>query len=304
MASNLEQQEIRRNWLDLPSDVTANILNRIGIFDILENAQKVCTAWYKICKDPALWRVLNMNDLWNSHFSLYTSYEKIDMFKQAMDRSQGQLVDITLVYHINARLFPYVADRSSQLRRLELVSGIYTGCLTKDALVKFPLLEELNLYWIQISIEEIETVGRYCPMLKTLKVNQKVPRVWMTDSTTTDEGRSNAIAMAIGENLLELRHLELIGNAMTNIGLKMILDNCHCLEILDLRACYNIDLKGDLGKKCSEQIKNLKLPNDSLVVFPYFNEMASGLVGLVDDYEYILYVDDDFEEFPDYCRSD
>ncbi|KAF5770756.1 putative F-box domain-containing protein [Helianthus annuus] len=46
--SELNLKQEKRNWLDLPSDVTANILNRIGMVDILENAQKVCTAWRKI----------------------------------------------------------------------------------------------------------------------------------------------------------------------------------------------------------------------------------------------------------------
>ncbi|KAJ0841944.1 putative F-box domain-containing protein [Helianthus annuus] len=61
-STSIPKQE-ERNWLDLPSDVTANILNRIGMVDILENAQKVCTAWRKICKDPPMWRVINMNDI-------------------------------------------------------------------------------------------------------------------------------------------------------------------------------------------------------------------------------------------------
>ncbi|MFS8012535.1 putative F-box domain-containing protein [Helianthus anomalus] len=54
--SKLNMKQEKKNWLDLPSDVTFNILNRIGMVDILENAQKVCTAWRKICKDPTMWR--------------------------------------------------------------------------------------------------------------------------------------------------------------------------------------------------------------------------------------------------------
>ncbi|KAJ0657686.1 putative F-box domain-containing protein [Helianthus annuus] len=89
---NLKQEE--RNWLDLPSDVTFNILNRIGMVDILENAQKVCTAWRKICKDPTMWRVINMN-----HFlrRAIPEVSAVQICKHAVDRSQGQLVDITIV---------------------------------------------------------------------------------------------------------------------------------------------------------------------------------------------------------------
>ncbi|KAJ0657684.1 putative leucine-rich repeat domain superfamily [Helianthus annuus] len=159
--------------------------------------------------------------------------------------------------------------RSSQLRRLEMAHQFFLGKLTTAALMKFPLLEELNLYEITISKEEIETVGRYCPMLKTLKVNQ---RGYVGSLTGYSE-----IAIAIGQNLLGIRHLELIGNKMTNVGLRVILDNCHHLETLDLRECFCIDLKGDLGKQCSKQIKYLKLPNDSLEDYPYIYVTKSEL---------------------------
>lgn len=101
----MKQEE--RNWLDLPCDVTANILKRLDMVDLLENAQKVCTVWCKISKDPAMWRVINMNDIWC--YVLIRSITK--MCKHAVDRSQGQLVDITLVYDNNVDLLQHVADR-------------------------------------------------------------------------------------------------------------------------------------------------------------------------------------------------
>ncbi|MFS8012538.1 putative F-box domain, leucine-rich repeat domain superfamily, F-box-like domain superfamily [Helianthus anomalus] len=177
MSSKLNKKQEERNWLDLPSDVTFNILNRIGMVDILENAQKVCIAWRKICKDPAMWRVINMNDI--PIFGAQLS--RVRMCKHAVDRSQGHLVDITIVSAYDAELHLYVADRSSQLRRLEMAHEFFYGKLTTAALMKFPLLEELNLYKTEISKEEIETVGRFCPMLKTLKVNKRGHRFFNAD---------------------------------------------------------------------------------------------------------------------------
>ncbi|KAK1409567.1 hypothetical protein QVD17_36094 [Tagetes erecta] len=254
----MKQEE--RNWLDLPSDLTFNILNRIGMVDILEHAQKVCTAWRKICKDPVMWRVIDMNEV--------SRLEAESICKRAVDRSQGQLVDITLINDYDAQLLLYVADRSSHLRRLEMVYSLFFGSLTEDHLMKFPLLEEVNFYFVGISKEVIKTLGSYCLMLKTLKVNEKPNRSHVYDDT--DE-----IAIAIEQNLVELRHLELVGNRMTNIGLQAILDNCHQLQTLDLRACFNIALNGDLEKKCFEQIKYLKFPKDSLQGCPYICETDS-----------------------------
>ncbi|XP_022748737.1 putative F-box/LRR-repeat protein 22 [Durio zibethinus] len=45
-----------RNWLELPLDVTASNLSRLGAFEI------VCSQWRKICKEP-LWRSIDMRNL-------------------------------------------------------------------------------------------------------------------------------------------------------------------------------------------------------------------------------------------------
>ncbi|KAJ9560255.1 hypothetical protein OSB04_005415 [Centaurea solstitialis] len=256
-----EQRQVMqptRNWLELPSDVIANILSRVGVRDILENAQNVCTVWQKICKDPSMWRVICI---------YYPDLRVIDkdfaMCKQAVDRSQGQLIDITIgdfgIFG-DDELLQYVANRSSQLRCLKIITIDTFMCRSWiEALKKFPLLEELSLYSNHISKEIVETVGCYCPSLKTLKLNEGDIAFYMQGVVSCDK-----TAITIGENLHELEHLELIGNRMSNTGLQVILDGCHHLKSLDLRMCPFIDITGDLGKRCSQQIKCLKLPNDSL----------------------------------------
>ncbi|KAI3684832.1 hypothetical protein L6452_34061 [Arctium lappa] len=71
----------------------------------------------------------------------------------------------------------------------------------------------------------------------------------------------------------------------------VILDGCRQLKSLDLRMCSFIDLKGDLGKRCSQQIKCVKLPDDSLEGCQYIYGYDSNLV---DD------SDDEFDEYYDY----
>ncbi|CAI9302789.1 unnamed protein product [Lactuca saligna] len=174
-----EPKQHERNWLELPSDVMANILYRVGVVDILENAKKVCTTWHKICKDPSMWRVIHMKKvlglseqlqemrkhgvgqsegqffdikvgsfayeqliqkIWWHAMDLSQdqlvdikvvgfAYDKLiqEMFKHAMDQSQGQLDDITIVDFACDELLQYVADRSSQLKRLEFVSCKRSG---------------------------------------------------------------------------------------------------------------------------------------------------------------------------------
>ncbi|XP_076925498.1 putative F-box/LRR-repeat protein 9, partial [Bidens hawaiensis] len=187
------------NWLELPLDLMENILQRNGVLDILENAQKVCTAWREICKGPSLWKVVYIYNLFRDPF-VTTQLNK--MCKHAVDRSQGQLLDLTLINVCDDDLLQYVADRSSQLRRLELV--FYHGKFASEALKKLPLLEELSLVRINITNGEIEAVSRYCPLLKTLKVNKK-PKY-----------SRHEIGFAIGENLPQLTHIQLVGCSIRN----------------------------------------------------------------------------------------
>ncbi|XP_076897365.1 putative F-box/LRR-repeat protein 9 [Bidens hawaiensis] len=259
-----------RNWLNLPSDLMLNILQRVGVIDRLENAQLVCTAWREIYKDPALWRVVYMDRI-AGHYG-YGSKKIQDICKHAVNRSQGQLVDLTTVGFCDYNLLRYVADRCSQLRRVELVLYFFEfSKIWSKVFKKLPLLEELNLVATTIRKKDIEAAGRYCPLLKTFKLNKGAHRAW--GGPHGPESRilsmQNEIAVSIGKNLPGLTHLELVGNSMTNIGLQAILDGCCHLELLDLRRCLYLDLKGDLGKRCLQQIKYLKLPHDSLQGLPY-----------------------------------
>lgn len=68
----------------------------------------MCTTWRKICKDPAMWRVVNMENL-GDLFAMPYDLEK--MCRHAVDRSEGQLVDINVEHFGTDELLLYIADR-------------------------------------------------------------------------------------------------------------------------------------------------------------------------------------------------
>ncbi|MFS7913300.1 putative F-box domain, leucine-rich repeat domain superfamily, F-box-like domain superfamily [Helianthus anomalus] len=291
------QPQTTRNLLELPSDLMVNILQRIGVVDILENAQKVCTAWREICKDPAMWTVVSM-----VCFSGQSRPTCQEMCKHVVDRSQGQLYvaeryefllfsiftncfcqlewlgATLLVFKSNLVIRPlcfFSVNKSSQLRRLEIV--YYFGQTLSEALKKLSLLEELILVNIKMSQKDIEVVGCNCPLLKTLVLNEK--------AFGLSDAEEDVVAVAIGKNLPNLTHLELIGNSMTNVGLQAILDGCCHLESLDLSRCFNFDLKGALRKRCLRHIRCFKAPDDSLAGCQY-PQMYPDLDDDDDDYDY------------------
>ncbi|POO04155.1 LRR domain containing protein [Trema orientale] len=200
----------RRNWLELPREI-------------------VCKTWLEICKDPLVWRTIDMYNIGESGLDMNLDR----LCRLAVDRSCGQLVDITIEYFDEGFI---------------------------ETIAKLPLLEELDLTLCPFSLEPLEAVGRCCTRLKSLKLNCEACNLPIEPD---EEAEINAEVFIISKNMSDLRHLQLIGNLMTNMGLQAILDGCPHLESLDLRRCLNIDLKGDLGKRCFEQIKYLRLPNDS-----------------------------------------
>ena len=94
-------------WIELPGDVIFNILQRLGAEETLRSAKAVCTTWWKVSKDPVLWRVIDFS---NPRQGLFND-EYNTMCRCALDRSQGQLVDLTIQYFGDDALMDYIADR-------------------------------------------------------------------------------------------------------------------------------------------------------------------------------------------------
>ncbi|KAF8052687.1 hypothetical protein N665_1520s0005 [Sinapis alba] len=243
-----EDGECIINWAELPSELTSSILSRLDTVDILENAQKVCTSWYRVCKDPSMWRKIDMRNRRDMGLNLEM------MCRHAVDRSQGGLVEIDIWQFGTDSLLNYIADRSSNLRSLKLVKcSLLTSEGLTEALVNLPLLEELEVSYCLLSVESLKVVGQSLPNLKTLKLNRLYRRLLFMDDDD---------ALAIAETMPRLSHLQLFRNGLTDAGLNAILDNCPNLEHLDLRQCYIINLLGDLKKRCSERIKVFRRPYD------------------------------------------
>ncbi|CAI9095721.1 OLC1v1031717C1 [Oldenlandia corymbosa var. corymbosa] len=70
-------------------------------------------------------------------------------------------------------------------------------------------------------------------------------------------------AHAIAKNHAWIVHLCLFGNKMINLGLLAVLDGCTDLESLDIQKCLGINLGIDLHKRSCQQLKSLRIPNDT-----------------------------------------
>jgi hypothetical protein len=96
------------NWLDLPREITANILSRLSTFDIVKNASIVCPTWWNIFKDPLLWRTIRMTDI-TIFCGHYYQYEHICRY--AVEKSCGHLNDIDIFDFATDDLLELIAQK-------------------------------------------------------------------------------------------------------------------------------------------------------------------------------------------------
>lgn len=283
------------NWLELPPELTSSILQRLTPVEILNSTQTVCLTWRQICKDPSMWKVINItkpDDAWDADHDL------VNLTKQAVHRSSGELVDISLDSFCTDELLHHISQRSSKLQTISLTNCYnITSRGLSHAVKNLTQLENLHLYYISIHVEDIEIIGNNCPNLKSFKLSKEFRRPHI---------ECDGDAIAIANTMPELRHLQLFGNKMTNDGLQAILHNCPHLESLDVRRCFNLNLSGSLAKLCKEQIKDFKRPNDSTENCGFnpqfhgygdFDDMYSSGYSDVNDYsEDEFYEDYDFSD--------
>ncbi|CAF2316239.1 unnamed protein product [Brassica napus] len=105
-----------RKWADLPPELTSLILQRLGAVKIVEKAEKVCRSWHSVCKDPSMWRKIEMCSLDPCH-----SRDKSD--------------DVALA----------IAETMPGLRHLQLFGNKLTEAGLNAILDSCPNLEHLDL---------------------------------------------------------------------------------------------------------------------------------------------------------------
>ncbi|KAL6198444.1 hypothetical protein ACLB2K_028233 [Fragaria x ananassa] len=255
-----------RSWIDLPEDVTASILLRLGTIEILVTALNVCTTWRRICKDPRMWHTIDICDV-SVYGKLPSRYPMDRMCRKAIDLTCGNLVNISVHNFGSDDLLKYITDSCRGIKRLCFEFSDITNYGLKLAAPKLPLLEDLELSQGNYRLDNppfnhirhvyLEVIGRCCPRLKSLKLKE-YNTDWFFDGWDGD-------VLAIAETMHGPHHLQLLGNKITSKGLRAILDGCPLLVSLDLRHCWHIDLDPEREElqRCIDQIENLRLRNDS-----------------------------------------
>ncbi|CAH1448663.1 unnamed protein product [Lactuca virosa] len=98
------------NWLLMPDELMENILQRLNSVEKIRSAGKVCRTWRRICKDPAMWKVVDINK-WRDGSDTNYKLEIEMLTKQAVDLSCGELIDFSIGGFCTDDLLDYIVLR-------------------------------------------------------------------------------------------------------------------------------------------------------------------------------------------------
>ncbi|XBI20936.1 hypothetical protein VPH35_062129 [Triticum aestivum] len=227
-----------RNWAELPLDVISSILHK------LDQLARSKPGPDHVHPEPELWRRINML----GHPDLSRKFNLHGMAHAAVRRSAGRCEAFWCEHAGGHDFLLRLADQAPSLKSLRLISCYkFSDEALTEAMVKFPLLEELELALCSNVGESgvLGVVGKACPQLKSFRLIKDV----LYDSEANDYDKDDE-AMGIA-TMHGLRSLQLFGNSLTNKGLTAILDNCRHLESLDIRHCFNVYMDNTLRTKCA-----------------------------------------------------
>ncbi|KAF3341708.1 putative F-box/LRR-repeat protein 23 [Carex littledalei] len=272
-----------RNWAELHTGVLMVIFLKMGVMDLLRGAGCVCRSWRKVAKEePDLWRSIDMTN----HGYGSDAFMLTDPTRLAIDRSSHRLEEFSLEYlgdRCNKKNNHFInyCYRTSVLKKLCLISCYQ---VSEEAIAETakrqPLLEEIQITFGSFEEKVTEIVGKECPQLKSFKFNNSwfnmpPPHPDDVDEEVFDDDE----ALGIAKTMHQLRHLQLIGNRLTNEGLKAILDGCPHLETLDIRRCYNVNMDADMQARCA-RLKTIRLPGDSVDDYGFEAEVDGSSLAL------------------------
>ncbi|KAG6405666.1 hypothetical protein SASPL_133258 [Salvia splendens] len=157
---------------DLPEELTANILQRLHAEQRLGSAQLVCSTWRRVCKNPAMWRVIDLD---------YRRCEFDIICRCAVDRSQGQLIELKVINMEEYFGFlNYAADRLEHDDDQVSFDALHShededfhgeDFCTKHATAigkSMPNLRHLRLWELYTKNKGVEAILDGCPHLESL----------------------------------------------------------------------------------------------------------------------------------------
>ncbi|KAL9229737.1 hypothetical protein vseg_005172 [Gypsophila vaccaria] len=228
----MEKRLDYRPWDELMPDTLGLIFKSLPLDEILNVVPSVCKSWAKVVRGPYCWQEIDI-----SHWSRYRRPESLDrMLILLIGRSLGSLRQFC-VYGLGTELgLSVIGDNAKNLWNLRLPGSEIKNSMVEQVAGKLSNLTFLDLsYCTKIGAPAVASFGTHCKLLKHFQRNMHPWDVTLR-KCQDDE------AFAIATTMPQLIHLELAYLMVTTTGVLTIISQCHELELLDMKGCWNVKL--------------------------------------------------------------
>ncbi|XP_010274488.1 PREDICTED: F-box/LRR-repeat protein At3g48880-like [Nelumbo nucifera] len=259
--------EEERKWEDMNQDCLIEVFKKVGeeaIESLILDVPFVCKSWYKASLDPQCWKALFLPKLTDTPWPPFNPSEFNNFSRRFMKEFHVQ--------NFSVRGFlKFVISRS---RRSAILLALPTCCTLEDLEFvsdEFPALQFLILS--DTVAGEIDDYSVWPPMSKfkdlrglTLGLLPNCLEEFLTDvglnckkfeSLTMSGPINSEDALAIVTHLPTIKSLHLRGSRLLREDLKIILEGCKELCLLDVRDCVGFEVDDEILKLASRSYQHL-----------------------------------------------
>ncbi|GFQ03264.1 F-box protein fbw2 [Phtheirospermum japonicum] len=228
-----------RKWDELIPDALGLIFKNLSLLEVLTVVPRVSKSWGKVVMGPYCWQEIDIEE-----WSRNRKPETLDrMLQMLIARSCGSLRKLIVSGLGSDQTFLFIANHAQSLRTLRLPRSEINDSIMGKAFGMLSALTFLDLsYCIQIGAQGLETIGKNCKSLTSLRRIMH-PLEVMNKLSQDDE------ALAISATMPRLKHLEIAYLVVGTSSIVEILKNCEHLELLDVRGCWNVNLDEKFMKR-------------------------------------------------------
>ncbi|KAL5218743.1 hypothetical protein ABZP36_019427 [Zizania latifolia] len=237
-------------WVDLPHDLLAAIMSRLGTPDLLSGgATRTCSAWRAAARDPLVWRRVDLRD-WAALTSaglaagagaaggrIPVQAALCRVLEIAATRADGRMESLLLPEFADEEHLLFLAERCPNLHYFSLPATCMTDDQFCKAISKFQSLKGMAVDESLINHDVLDHVHQCCPMFLELKVF----------SLYVDE----EMASIICNSLPHLRKLEIPNSDMSCAAIITFLDCLEELEYLDISGYETSSISSTVLRKAS-----------------------------------------------------
>ncbi|XP_010538934.1 PREDICTED: F-box protein FBW2-like [Tarenaya hassleriana] len=245
-----------RHWDELIPDALGLIFGHLPLEEVLTVVPRVCKAWNRAVTGPYCWQEIDI-ELWSNR--CHEPHLLDRMLQMLITRSSGSFRKLAVTGLQNDSIFSFIAQHACSLKILRVPRSDLSDLIVEEVAEKLSALTFLDLsYCCKLGSRAIEAIGKHCKSLVEFCRNMHPLDVLASVSSHDDE------AYAIASSMPKLRRLEIAYLRVSTEGVLKILSSCPCLEFLELRGCWDVQLD---SKFFEEKFPDLKVFGPSVMGF-------------------------------------